>query len=68
MKNFLSLVWRFKRAFLKLHYVQEYPVLSIGPLKDFLLGKIQYKGQLAGNVAVAASPGHESSETTRGAT
>lgn len=63
----MSLAWRLKRAFLKLHCVREYPVLSIGPLKNFLLGKIQYKGQLAGNVAVAASPGHGSSETTRGA-
>jgi hypothetical protein len=35
MKIFLSLVWRFKRAFLKLHYVQEYPALSIGPLKSY---------------------------------
>lgn len=70
MKNFLSLVWRFKRAFLKLHYVQEYPVLSIGPLKSFfLLGKIQYKGQPAGNMVAAAAspppPNRGSSETTR---
>lgn len=64
MKNFLSLIWRIKRAFLKLHCVREYPALSIGPLKSyFLLGKIQYEGQPAGNMAL----NHESLETARGA-
>jgi hypothetical protein len=64
MQIYLSLVWRFKRAFLKLHCVREYPALSIGPLKSyFLLGKIQYKGQPAGNMAF----NHGSSETTCGA-
>lgn len=50
------------RAFLKLHYVRKHPVLSIGPLKSyFLLGKIQYEGQSAGNMASSRG----SSETTR---
>lgn len=50
------------RAFLKLHYVREHPVLSIGPLKSyFLLGKIQYEGQSAGNMIIS----HGSSETIR---
>ena len=63
---YLSLVWRIKRAFLKLHYMQEYPVLSIGPLKSFfVLGKIQYEGEHARNMA--ASSNHGSSETTCGA-
>lgn len=61
----LSIIWRFKRAFLKLHCVREYPALSIGPLKSyfFLLGKIQYKGQPAGNMVF----NYGSSETTCGA-
>lgn len=42
--------------------MREHPVLSIGPLKSyFLLGKIQYKGQYAGNKIYS----RESSETTR---
>lgn len=42
--------WRFKRAFLKLHYMQGSPASSFGPLKSyFLLGKIQKQGQFAGN-------------------
>jgi hypothetical protein len=42
--------------------VRKYPYLSIGPLKSsFLLGKIQYEGQSAGNLGI--TPG--SSETTR---
>jgi hypothetical protein len=50
------------RAFLKLHYVRKYPYLSIGPLKSsFLLGKIQYEGQSAGNLGITQG----SSETTR---
>lgn len=58
----MSLICRLKRAFLKLHYVREYPALSIGPLKSyFLLGKIQYEGQSAGNIAIS----YGSSETTR---
>lgn len=58
----MSLICKLKRAFLKLHYVREHPALSIGPLKSyFLLGKIQYEGQSAGNVAIS----HGSSETTR---
>jgi len=59
---------RLKWAFLKLHYVREHPALSIGPLKSyFLLGKIQYEGQSAGNVAAAplVAISHGSSETTR---
>jgi hypothetical protein len=54
--------WRFNRALLKLHYVRKYPALIIGPLKSyFLLGKIQYKGQSAGNVV----KNHGSSEIIR---
>lgn len=50
------------RAFLKLHCVQKYPVLSIGPPKSyFLLGKIQYEGQSAGNKTIRQG----SSETIR---
>ena len=47
--------------------MREHPALSIGPLKSyFLLGKIQYEGQSAGNVAAAAAAiSHGSSETTR---
>ena len=42
--------------------MREYPALSVGPLKSyFLLGKIQYKGQCAGNLAF----NRESSETIR---
>lgn len=42
--------------------MREHPALSIGPLKSyFLLGKIQYEGQPAGNMV----SGHGSSETTR---
>lgn len=53
-----GLIW----AFLKLHYVQKHPILSIGPPKSsFLQGKIQYEGQYAGNMAMS----HVSSETTR---
>lgn len=38
------------RAFLKLHYMREYPALILGPLNKFiLLGKIQEEGQHAGN-------------------
>ena len=41
----------YNRAFLKLHYMREHPVLILGPLKRyFLLGKIQEKGQPAGNL------------------
>ena len=59
---YLSLVWVFKRAFLKLHCVRESPALDIGPLKSyfFLLGKIQYKGQHARNMVF----NYGSSETT----
>jgi hypothetical protein len=39
----------FSRAFLKLHYMREHPVLSLGPLKFSLFGKIQDEGQSAGN-------------------
>nr|WDW20873.1 hypothetical protein [Valsa mali var. pyri (nom. inval.)] len=50
------------RAFLKLHCVQKYPALSIGPPKSYFLhGKIQYEGQSAGNMAICLG----SSETTR---
>lgn len=41
--------------------MREHPVLSIGPLNNYLLGKIQYEGQPAGNMAFC----HGSSETTR---
>lgn len=49
-----------KRAFLKkkLHYMREHPVLSLGPLKFSLFGKIQNEGQSAGN------SNRSSSETT----
>lgn len=46
------------RAFPKLHYMREHPVLSFGPLKFSLFGKIQNEGQLAGN------SNRSSSETT----
>lgn len=60
--NNLSVNLELTRAFLKLHYVQEYPALSIGPLKSyFLLGKIQCEGQYAGNLTINQG----SSETTR---
>lgn len=52
MEGFLS------RAFLKLHYMREHPVLSLGPLKFSLFGKIQDEGQSAGNLI------RSSSETT----
>ncbi len=66
VKIYLSLVCIFKRAFLKLLCMQEHPALSIGPLKSyFVLGKIQYEGQPAGNRVASAC--HGSSETTRGA-
>lgn len=68
VKIYLSLVCLFIRAFLKLHSMREYPALSIGPLKSsFVLGKIQYEGQPAGNMAGRKLPGHGSSETTCGA-
>jgi hypothetical protein len=41
------------RAFLKLHYMREHPVLTLGPLKKYILfGKIQEEGQFAGNFIV----------------
>ena len=56
------MLWILQGAFLKLHYMREYPALSIGPLKSyFLLGKIQYQGQPARNMAFNRG----SSETTR---
>jgi hypothetical protein len=48
----------FSRAFLKLHYMREHPVSSLGPLKFSLFGKIQDEGQSAGNSL------RSSSETT----
>ena len=55
MEGFLN-----DRAFLKkLHYMREHPVLNLGPLKFSLFGKIQDKGQSAGNSI------RSSSETTR---
>ncbi len=39
----------FSRAFLKLHYMREHPVLSLGPLRFSLFGKIQDEGQSAVN-------------------
>ena len=50
------------RAFLKLYYMREHPVLSLDPLKYSLLGKIQDEGQSAGNLFNA---NFSSSETTR---
>nr|YP_009763312.1 LAGLIDADG endonuclease [Metarhizium rileyi]QIS49090.1 LAGLIDADG endonuclease [Metarhizium rileyi] len=47
------------RAFLKLHYMREHPVLNLGPLRYNLFGKIQDEGQSAGNFNIS------SSETTR---
>jgi hypothetical protein len=52
MEGFLN------RAFLKLHYMREHPVLSLGPLRFSLFGKIQDEGQSAGN------SNRSSSETT----
>jgi hypothetical protein len=52
MEGFLN------RAFLKLHYMREHPVLSLGPLKFSLFGKIQDEGQSAGH------SNRSSSETT----
>jgi len=48
----------FSRAFFKFHYMREHPVLSLGPLKFSLFGKIQDEGQSAGNSI------RSSSETT----
>jgi hypothetical protein len=48
----------FSRAFFKFHYMREHPVLSLGPLKFSLFGKIQDEGQFAGNSI------RSSSETT----
>jgi hypothetical protein len=56
MEGFLN--W----AFLKLHYMREHPVLSLGPLKFNLFGKIQDEGQFAGNLF---NLNLSSSETTR---
>lgn len=56
MEGFLS------RAFLKFHYMREHPVLSLGPLKYTLFGKIQDEGQFAGNLF---NSNWSSSETTR---
>ena len=39
----------FSRAFLKLHYMREHPILSLGPLRFSLFGKIQDEGQSAVN-------------------
>jgi hypothetical protein len=52
MEGFLN------RAFLKLHYMREHPVLNLGPLKFSLFGKIQDEGQSAGH------SNRSSSETT----
>jgi hypothetical protein len=52
------------RAFLKLHYMREHPVLSLGPLKYNLFGKIQDQGQSAGNLFVRKLSNLSSSETT----
>jgi hypothetical protein len=56
-------------AFLKFHYMREHPVLSLGPLKRYILfGKIQEQGQFAGNFIDFNSNIKEnlgSSETTR---
>ena len=45
----------FKRAFLKLHYMRKHPVISLGPLKSILFGKIQDEGQSAGNFNKSSS-------------
>lgn len=48
------------RAFLKLHHMREHPDLILGPLKRyFLLGKIQEKGQSAGNFLICSSLARE---------
>ena len=39
----------FSRAFLKFHYMREYPILSLGPLRFNLFGKILGEGQFAVN-------------------
>ena len=61
----------FSRAFLKLHYMREHPVLSFGPLKFSLFGKIQNEGQSAGNSShflssynIAEEEAHRSSSET----
>jgi hypothetical protein len=37
-------------ALFKLHYMREYPAITLGPLKNYILfGKIQEEGQFAGN-------------------
>ncbi len=43
------------RAFLKLHYMREHPVVSLGPLRFSLFGKIQDEGQSAGNLNKSSS-------------
>lgn len=43
------------RAFLKLFYMQEHPVLSLGPLIFSLFGKIQDKGLSTGNFNIISS-------------
>ena len=45
----------FSRAFLKLHYMREHPVLNLGPLRFSLFGKILYEGQSAVNSCFARS-------------
>jgi hypothetical protein len=56
-----------RRAFLKLYYMREHPVLSLDPLKYSLLGKIQDEGQSAGNLICTnlICTNLSSSETTR---
>lgn len=49
----------FSRAFLKFHYMREYPILSLGPLRFNLFGKIPGEGQSAVN------SNRSYSETTR---
>jgi hypothetical protein len=41
MEGFLN------RAFFKLYYMREHPVLNLGPLRFSLFGKIQDEGQSA---------------------
>ena len=49
----------FSGAFLKFHYMREYPILSLGPLRFNLFGKIPGEGQSAVN------SNRSCSETTR---
>ena len=54
-------------AFLKLHYMREYPALNLYPLKEYVfLGKIKQEGQLAGNFNVKNSTYSNNTDTDLG--